>query len=600
MVSVADLKKVATQLRADVLRMTAAAHSGHPSSCASAADIMSVLFFHEMRYDPADADLGDLFVLSKGHAAPLLYAVLKRAGCINEAIERLREADSPLQGHPIPHLSGWVKVATGSLGQGLSVGAGMAYALPDRRIYVLMGDSECSEGSVWEAAQLASHYKLTNLCAIVDINELGQRGKTMLAGDVTAYEKRFASFGWQAISVSGHSIAALEKAFVKARNSKKPCVILAHTIKGKGIYGIEGKEGWHGKVLEGEMLEKALSHLMVSGSLAQVKAQPLPRLEKKRTTLPQCTSYDKNVPIATREAYGNALAAVAHSNPHVIALDAEVSNSTYAEKVKEKNPKQFIECFIAEQNMVSMALGLAVSGYVPCVSTFAAFLTRAHDQIRMAALSKASFVLCGSHAGVSIGEDGASQMGLEDIAMMRSTPGTTILYPSDAISCEKLLHLGVQTEGLVYLRTTRPKTHLLYKQSDEFVVGEFSILRSSTHDSVVLAGAGITTHSALHAADLLLKKGIKAAVVDLYCIKPFNHERFNAFVKQHGKALVVAEDHYSEGGIGEMIRSGLAEDINVRSLAIRHIPHSASAEELLHVHHIDGQAVAAAAQDVCQ
>lgn len=607
MLTAKQLSEIASVLRRDSLEATTAAGSGHASSCLSAADIASVLFFHEMALDknnPYNPD-NDEFILSKGHAAPLLYSALRRAGLTTQDPNTLRKSDSPLEGHPIPSLDmPWIKVATGSLGQGLSVGIGMAYAakLQKRscKTYVLMGDSETSEGSVWEAAQIAPHYKLNNLCAIVDVNKLGQRGETMLSHDVEAHAQRWGAFGWQAIVVNGHSIPDLLKAFAKTRNSKKPSIIIAKTVKGKGVSIMENKNGWHGKALSQIDLKKALKELPDASMpqfelLAPTQTTTKPR-KPQTLSLPRYTIGEE---VATREAYGATLAALAQSDPSIMALDAEVSNSTFAEKVKQAMPDQFIECFIAEQNMMSMAQGLAVKGYKPFTSSFAAFLTRAHDQLRMISLSRTSLTVCGSHAGISIGEDGSSQMGLDDIAMFRALPSSMVLQPADANSAVKLTQLTSQHQGISYIRTLRPKMPVLYASSEEFTPGEFKVLKSSGFDSVVLLGSGVTTHESLKAFQLLHKQGIPAAVVDCYSIKPFNSPRFAEFVRAHGSKLIIAEDHFQEGGIGEMLSHALANTgIKIKHLSVNSRPHSATKDQLLEAKHINAKAIAQAATEL--
>ncbi len=606
MVSNSGLQDAANLLRRDVLEMTSNAGSGHPSSCLSCAEIMSVLFFNEMSYDRSYAESlsNDEFVLSKGHAAPILYAALKRADCISYDLNELRKISSPLEGHPIPQLGGWVKAATGSLGQGLGIGAGMALAARlhkrDYRVYVLLGDSECSEGSVWEAVQIASHYNLGNLCAVVDINRLGQRGETMLSHDISAYKKRFESFGWQAIDVDGHSVSELIKAFAKASKSKKPQVILCRTIKGKGVSFLEGKNGWHGRALSREELKKALKEIpeikMPKIKTSKIKIKSADNHDVEKIFF---SKYDLGDEISTREAYGNALVNIADADSQVLVLDAEVSNSTFSEKVKKSSPEQFVECFIAEQNMISMALGASLKGHKPFASTFAAFLARAHDQLRMASISKANIIVCGSHAGVSVGEDGASQMGLEDIALFRSLPNSVIFYPGDAVSAERLTALSYQLPGIKYIRTTRPKTRVIYRNNEEFMLGEFKVVRSSSFDSVVLAGAGITLHECLKAHPILEKQGVKTAVLDIYCIKPFNSKKFVDFVGKHGSKLVIAEDHYQEGGIGDMLISACKNTgIKIVHLAVQKVPHSGTKDELISSCMIGSDAVARAAKDV--
>lgn len=589
MASIKQLKDIASILRRDSIQMTSQAASGHPTSCLSCADIMSVLFFDEMSFDPKNTSSleNDDFVLSKGHAAPVLYSCLKRTGCIKEELLDYRKMSSPLQGHPVPGEIDWIKVASGSLGQGLSVGLGMALALKKQkkhsRVYVLLGDSEVAEGSVYEALELASYHKVNNLCAILDMNRLGQRGETMLGHNAPEHKKRFESFGWQAEIIDGHSVPAIMKAFSKARKSKKPFVIIAKTFKGKGVSFLENKEGWHGKALNTTEMYKAL------GEIPEVKfprvkiRKPKKSLDKKRKIKePLVTPYRWNLEVATREAYGNALAHLAISNPSIMAIDAEVSNSTFADKVKESRPNQFVEAFVAEQNMVSMALGLSIKGYKVFASSFAAFLSRAHDQIRMSSLSKADFTICGSHAGISIGEDGASQMGLEDISLFRDLPNSIVLYPSDAFSAEKLVHLCVKEKGLKYLRTTRPKTPLIYSVHEKFELGDFKVIKQSITDKVVLIGAGITLHESLKAHDMLKEQGIDSAVIDLYCIKPLNVHKLAAFIKHHGNKFIITEDHYEQGGIGEMLAESMFNaEIKMKHLFVSTTPHSGTKEELL-------------------
>lgn len=600
-----EVETIADLLRRDVMEMTTAAGSGHPTSCLSAADVAAVLWFCEMFYDPSQPQHpnNDQFVLSKGHAAPLLYACLKRAGCITDDLSSLRKIDSPLEGHPLPHTS-WIKVAAGSLGQGLAMGAGMALGARMKkspsRTYVLMGDSECAEGSVWEAAQFAAYYELTNLVAIIDVNRLGQRGATMLGHDTAAYKKRFESVGWNTIVINGHKIADIIAAFKKAHASKKPCVLIAKTYKGKGVPFLENKENWHGRVLTTEQLPKALKGLPDRDFPLWKPQLPTPSKEETgKLIITTPNFYEQGTLVATREGYGKGLARLAADNAHVIALDAEVSNSTYADKVKERVPHQFIECFIAEQTLIGVAQGLATKGYVPFASTFASFLTRAHDQLRMAALGAARITVCGSHAGVSIGEDGPSQMGLEDIALFRTLPNATVFYPADAVAAERLVQLAAQTPGITYIRTTRPATPLIYNPKEEFVINEFKVLRLSNNDSVVLAGAGITLHEALKAHDVLKKQGISTAVADIYCIKPFPAVKFIEFVKKHGNRLIIVEDHYAEGGIGDMLAHALMNTaITIRHLAVPRVPHSGTKDQLLDAAGINAKAIIVAAREL--
>ncbi|MAH07354.1 transketolase [Candidatus Pacearchaeota archaeon] len=599
---VSEVKKLAEAadvLRRDSLVMTSKAGSGHPTTCMSCAEIMACLFFDEMKYDVKDAGNvdNDEFVLSKGHAAPIYYSCLKHAGAIDYDLKRLREFDSPLEGHPMPNSLKWAKVGTGSLGQGLSVGCGMALAGKfDKRgfrTYVLMGDSELAEGSVYEALGFAEYYKLNNLTAIVDVNRLGQSGETMHGHDIERYEKIFSGFGWHVLSVDGHDVKELLRAFGKAREVEKPSVILAKTFKGKGVSFLENKEGWHGKALDDEKLAVVLKEL--SGEVFPEFEIDKPKtvVRKKKFESLKLNMYNREDGlIASREAYGKALANLALNDDRILAIDAETGNSTFSDKVKEKSAGQFIQCFIAEQNMIGVASGLHVKGFKVFPSTFAAFLTRAYDQIRMANVSGTGMTVCGSHAGVSIGADGASQMGLEDIGMFRSLLNSHVFYPSDAVSCDRIVNACSRLKGINYIRTTREKTPVLYGNEEKFPVGEFKALRKSEKDEVVLVGCGITLHECLKAHDLLLDKGVKSAVVDLYCVKPFDHSSFIEFVRKHGSKVVVVEDHHYEGGVGEMLKSGLVgSEIEVKHLAVGKLPHSGMAEELLRDMGIDGEGI---------
>ena len=586
-----NLKDIASILRRDSIKMTSEAGSGHPTSCLSCAEIISVLFFNEMSYDitnPNNPD-NDEFVLSKGHAAPILYSALYRAGCIKDNLLSLRKINSRLEGHPIPRSLPWIKVATGSLGQGLGVGVGFALAakLQSRkfRTYVLLGDSEIAEGSIYEAIELAVKNKLENLVAIIDINRLGQRGETILGHDIKSYKKRFRGFGAKIISIDGHNIKQIKRALKKARKSKIPTIILAKTYKGYGVSFLNNKEGWHGKSIPIEDLERSLS---------EIPNLEMPKIKIKKPDKINYKSKKENISlrrysesVSTRKVYGETLASLGNSNSDILALDAEVSNSTYSEELKKTKPQQFIECYIAEQNMVNMALGLSKKGFNTFSSSFAAFLSRAHDQIRMSALSSADMTFCGSHSGVSIGEDGASQMGLEDISMFRSLPNSYVFYPCDAVSTQKLTLLSSKLKGIKYIRTTREKTPLVYDNFERFSLGDFKVLKKSNKDSAVLIGAGITTHEALNAYEKLKNKRKNVAVVDLYCIKPFNHKKLIDFVKKHGNKIVVAEDNRIEGGISEMISRGLnGSGIKIKSLSVEGIPHSGKTKELLKIHKI--------------
>lgn len=598
--SVKDLQSIANVLRRDVLISTSSAGSGHPTSCLSCAEIIATLFFKEMKWDVNNSNNkdNDEFILSKGHAAPILYSVLKRAGAIKDDLTGLRKVNSRLEGHPIPYSDSHIKVATGSLGQGLSVGVGMALAgkLEKRRFrtFVLLGDSEMAEGSNYEAMEIAAHYKLNNLIAIVDINRLGQRGETLDGWNLEHYKKKFESFGWSVAEVNGHKIDELIKAFEKAQKNKgRPFVILAKTVKGKGVSFLENKNGWHGRALDEKELEKALKGIKeVEMPLIKIEKPKEIQIKEFKDKKIIFTKYKKGNEVATREAYGNALALMASAERNVIAIDGEVSNSTKSENVKKKSPAQFIEAYIAEQNMIGMALGLSKKGLHVFASTFAAFLTRAHDQIRMSAYSKGNFTICGSHSGVSIGKDGVSQMGLEDIGMFRGLPNSIIFYPSDAVSTERILFECKNLSGIKYIRTTRGKTPVIYSENEKFEVGDFKVLRETNKDVAVIVGAGITLHESLKAHDELKKKNKNVAVIDLYCVKPFNSKKFIDFVKGHGNKVIVAEDHYEAGGIGEMISKILVgTGIGIKHLCIRATPHSGKPEELLEKYGIDAKAI---------
>lgn len=599
MANISQLQDIATILRRDSLISTSEAGSGHPTSCLSCAELISALFFEEMSYDVKNSDNpdNDEFILSKGHAAPILYSALIRAGCIKENIKSLRKLESNLEGHPIPRSLNWIKVASGSLGQGLSIGLGMALAsrIQGRksRTFVLMGDSELAEGSIYEAVQLAKHYHLNNLIAIADINRLGQRGETILGHDIDSYKRRFEGFGWRVIPIDGHKVEEILLALNESKASSRPTIILAKTFKGRGVSFLENKEGFHGKALLKEDLKKALSELL-SPKMPKLSIRlPEKTIFKNRTSkliLPQFKIGDN---ISTRESYGKTLSALAKSDSSIIATDAEVSNSTYSEDVKKSTPSQFIETYIAEQNMIGVSLGLSKKGFNVFASTFGAFLSRASDQIRMSAISSAKFTICGSHCGVSIGEDGASQMALEDISFFRTLPDSTIFYPSDAVSTSKLTQASLKNKGITYIRTTRGKTPVIYKKDESFPLGDFKILKESKSDKAILIGSGITLHECLKAHDLLNKKDILTAVIDLYCIKPLNKEKLIKFAKTHSSNIIVSEDHHKEGGIGEMLSSSLQNSgVNLISLSVSGIPHSGTPEELLDKYGINAEHIA--------
>jgi len=600
----ATLHRMAQKLRRECLESTAEAGSGHPTSCMSCAELVSVLFFDEMRFDPHDPSGkdADVFVLSKGHAAPILWAVLKEAGCIEDDLNTLRRFDSRLEGHPTPRVP-WVRVATGSLGQGICAAGGMAWARKlgksGGRVYTLLGDGEAAEGSVWEAAEFAAFYKLDNLCAIIDVNRLGQSGPTMYQHDMHPYEARLRGFGWEVAIVDGHDVAAVREVFARARAAAgKPFGVLARTLKGKGVSFMEDKEGWHGKpVKKGEELKKAVAELGDTSVTIVVEPRhypsPTPQPRKEPSLRPD---YQLGQEVATREAYGNALARLAKTCPQVVAIDGDTKNSTFSEKFKEAAPERFAEGYIAEQNMVGAALGMSTEGWIPFASTFACFMSRAYDFIRMASYSQPShLVLCGSHAGVSIGEDGPSQMALEDLAMMRAINGSTVLYPSEAVSAERLVEAAARTPGVVYIRTTRPKTKVLYDNDEAFPVGGSKTLRSSPKDAVTIVAAGITVTEALKAHEALAKEGIAARVVDLYSVKPVDAATLGKAAVET-KGIVSVEDHSVFGGLGEAVLSAVGGRARVEILGVRDTPRSGKAEELMKAHRIDAEAIVEAAR----
>lgn len=589
------LQNKATQLRIGSVLATSEAGSGHPSSCCSAADIVAALFFSVMRYDPKNpkAPNSDRFVLSKGHAAPLLYAAWAEAGLFPTSdLLKLRTLTSDLEGHPTPRLP-FVDMATGSLGQGLPVGIGIALNAKfvdklDHRTYVLMGDGESVEGSVWESAELARHHGLDSLCAIVDINRLGQSDPTMLQHDMEAYRARWAGFGWQALIVDGHDLSALLAAFDTAANTKgKPTVLLAKTFKGKGISFMENHPSWHGKPIpKGEETQKAIAELNQQLKQSSISVAIKTPASTAPTTSPvnplPVSPYKTGDAVATREAFGVALEALGSANPSVVALDADVKNSTYTDKFGKKFPARFFENFIAEQNMLGAAAGLAACGKIPFVATFAAFFTRAYDFIRMAAISGSNLKLVGTHVGVSIGEDGPSQMGLEDIAMMAAQPGVTVLYPSDATCTYRLVEAAANHKGMVYLRAGRPKSPVLYGPEERFSIGGSKILRQSASDVLTIVAAGVTLFEALKAHDQLKASGINVRVIDLYSIVPIDRTTLvDSARSTHGRMLTV-EDHYAHGGLGDAVLSAVGpEGIKVHKLAVRVIPHSGKPEELV-------------------
>ena len=588
--SIETLQEKGRRLRIHSIQSTTEAGSGHPTSCLSAADAMSVLFFREMKFDPQDPlnPANDRFVLSKGHAAPLLYAAFAEAGIVDPSrLPTLRRLDSDLEGHPTPRLP-WVDVATGSLGQGLSAGLGNALAArldgTASDSFVLLGDGECAEGSVWEAAALAAYYKTSNLYAIVDVNGIGQSQRTMDGFNVEHFAGKFRAFGWYALTVDGHNYPELIAAFDKCRSEAgdKPRVIVAKTFKGKGVSMLENKDGWHGKPVPRADLEKVLTELSKPYGPNTFQPSPRPRPSGRPVPKPADLLPGRSLgeQVATREAYGDALARIVQTDSRVIALDGDTKNSTFSEKVLKTKPENFLEMFIAEQNMVGVAMGLAARGRIPFVSTFAAFLTRAYDQIRMAGVSKSNIKLCGSHCGVSIGEDGPSQMGLEDLAMFRPIPNAVVLYPADAVSTERLVAEAANHKGMVYIRTTRPKTKVLYSNEELFPLGGSKVLRQSATDSVTVVGAGITVYEALEAADALAKENLAVRVIDAYSVKPIDKHTLLTAARETG-GIVVVEDHYHEGGLGDAVLNAVGNLSRVLKLAVTEIPRSGPPEKLL-------------------
>lgn len=598
------LQSISNLMRRWILECTHQAGSGHPTSSLSAVELMVGLFFGgSFRFEsdnPAHPN-NDRLIFSKGHASPLLYSLWTAAGQITEEeLMTYREFGSPLEGHPTSRFR-FAEAATGSLGQGLSIGVGMALCAKylDRlpyRTYVLLGDSEMAEGSQWEAMQVAAHYKLNNLIGILDVNRLGQRGETMYGHDLRAYQQRIEAFGWQTVLVEdGHDQAQVCEAYESATRIKdRPAMIIAKTVKGKGVSFLADQNGWHGKALDDTQLQQALQEIgEVDHSVRGEIARP-ENIKPVHHDVASVASIDYGVgdELPTRNAYGNALRRLAPQYPHLIALDGEVCNSTRAQYFRDEYPQRFFEMFIAEQNMVGAALGLSLRGKLPFVSTFAAFFTRAFDQIRMSRHSDPNLKFVGSHAGVSIGQDGPSQMGLEDIAMFRTILGSVVLYPCDAVATERLVEAMAEHEGISYLRTTRGATPVIYDNKETFPIGGCKVLRQSDEDQATIVAAGITVHEALEAYEQLLENEIRVRVIDLYSIKPIDEEVLgNAAEKT--RLIVTVEDHYAEGGVGEAVRSAVSESgAIVRSLAVRKRPQSGTPDELLDAQDISARAIA--------
>lgn len=637
------LENIAAYLRFLILEMTHRVGSGHPTTSFSAVDLATVLYFKYLRFDLShpENEANDRVIFSKGHASALFYALYHVAGKVSkEELLTYREKGSRLEGHPTVRFP-FTEAATGSLGQGLSVGAGISWAIRARvsvggthdgnrpgdihigrsdhaelpfllpRVYVLLGDGELAEGSVWEAAAWAAHQKLNHLIAIVDVNRFGQSGETMHGADINVYRDRFESFGWGAIVIDGHDFGQIDAAFEKALVYKGgPVAILARTVKGKGVAEWEDKDGWHNKMLPKDVYEKALAKFGKTGPVhAEIKKPEIhvvTGFSKNGTTrvnsrYPAISEYDREIAVATKQAFANALVRLSATDPRIAVLDADVANSLHTDLFKNAYPARFLEMYIAEQNMAGVAVGLARQGFLPVMATFSAFLTRCHDQIRMMPLSNVSVVIDGSYAGVSVGRDGPSQMGLEDLSMFRAVPGSVVLYPADAYAAERLCEVAVAHAGVAYVRTTREPTPVLYKAKDAFPVGGSKVWRMLAPGrkpqaaQVTIVACGITLHEALKAQKTLSEEKILADVVDAYSVKPIDAQTIRKLIGESG-ALVVVEDHVPEGGLGEAVLSAVV-DMKIgkfKHLAVRAVPSSASAEELLRASQIDAEAISGA------
>ena len=601
-IDIEKIQGIANQLRIHSIAATTAAGSGHPTSCCSAADVTAALFFGHMKFDPKNPHYynNDRFILSKGHAAPLLYAVWAELGLFPATeLLKLRQFGNDLEGHPTPRLP-FVDVATGSLGQGLSVGVGIALSARldklDFKTYVLLGDGEIAEGAVWEAASLAGIYKLNNLVAIVDVNRLGQSQATAFGHHIEVYQKRFEAFGWRTEVIDGHDMDEILEVLAADGLGDQPLVILAKTFKGAGVSFTQDKDAWHGKPMNKEEAAAAYAELepkAKTGLDVPIPAPtPLPAPDNTAPAGYPPISYKLGDAIATREAYGVALTRIGGADPRIVAMDGDTKNSTYAEKFYKKFPERFTECFIAEQNLVGVATGFGARGKVPFVSTFATFFTRACDQIRVAGISQANIKLVGSHVGVSIGEDGPSQMALEDLALMRAIVGSVVLYPSDAVSTEKLVEQMALAKGVHFLRTSRPKSPVIYGNDEQFPIGGAKVLRQNAGDKVTVVAAGVTLHEALKAADALKAEGIGITVIDAYSIKPLGKKEILAAAQKTGSTVITVEDHYSEGGLGDAVAGELSVNgVKVHKLAVVGLPRSGKPEELIAHFGIDAAAI---------
>ncbi len=602
-----DFSELGQQLRVDSVRCSAQASSGHPTSSMSAADLIAVLAAGHLRYDfeAPDDPHNDHLIFSKGHASPLLYSLYKAVGAISEEeFLTYRDRGSRLEGHPTPRLP-WVDVATGSLGQGLPIGVGIALAgkhldrLP-YRVWVLCGDSELAEGSMWEAVEMAGFEGLDNLVAIVDVNRLGQRGPTRHGWDTAAYAQRIGAFGWHTIEIDGHDVEAIDKAYTEAESAGRPTAILARTIKGAGVAAVADQEGRHGKPLNSadEAIEElgGVRSIRIDVSPPDRNGEPY-RFSRQDSSSPR---YEVGDEVATRTAFGEALAALGASRPEIVAVDGEVADSTRLEFFAKEHPERFFECYIAEQQMVATAVGMQVRGWTPFAATFATFFTRAYDFIRMAAISRANLRLVGSHAGVAIGEDGPSQMGLEDLAAMRAVHGSTVLYPCDANQTAALVTAMADLDGISYLRTSRGDTPVIYNPDDRFEVGGSRLLRAGKADRVTIVAAGVTVHEALAAAEELEVEGVPVRVLDAYSVKPIDEAAIVRAARETGR-LVSVEDHWPEGGLGDAVRSVFSGDRtapHIVSLAVRAMPTSASPQEQLRDAGIDRSAIAQAVREL--
>jgi len=610
------LEHKAYKMRANSLLMTSAASSGHPTSCLSAADLVAALFFHAMRFDPKNLNNpnNDRFILSKGHAAPLLYTVWHELGLVSEKeLFTYRKIDSNLEGHPTLRFP-FAEAATGALGIGLSIGAGMALAGRlddfDFKTYVLLGDGECAAGCIWEAAELAHFYKLNNLIGILDCNRLGQSDETVHGHHTHRYEEKFAAFGWKTFVIDGHNMQQITDTLDKARKIENiPVMIIAKTFKGHGVKKAEDKLGFHGKAFKKEVnelvaeLEKSFPE---AAAFEPKSFEWAPKIPELKSGAPGNglglgdPTFEFGQMIPTRKVYGLALRQAGGASKEVVVLDGDVKNSTFAEIFAEKYPKRFVQSFIAEQNMIGMATGLDRRGKIPFASTFGAFMTRAHDQIRMAAIGQARLRLVGSHAGVSIGKDGPSQMGLEDIAMMRALPDSIVLYPSDAVSTWKLVEqMGNYTKGISYLRTTRMETPVLYENTQTFEIGGCNVIEQGENDKACIVAAGVTLHEAFKAYQRLLQKGIEVAVIDLYSIKPLDVKTLLEVGKKSGNTVITVEDHYIQGGLGQAVAAALVNTgIKIKNLAVTKLPRSGTTQELLAWAGIDADAIVRAVQNL--